>query len=49
VPSLRHPRLPESEPVCTSRIVLAMAALVLFILTFTIQPFAGASLVNYLH
>ena len=49
IPSLRHPALPDRQPVCKRRMALAIVGMILFVLTFTIQPFAGASLVNYLH
>ncbi len=47
--SLRHPRVPDDPPVTGWRSGLALAGLVLFLLTFTPQPFAGGSLMNYLH
>jgi hypothetical protein len=49
LPSLRHPPVPENPPLSKSRRWLAVAGLVLFILTFTLQPFAGGSLMNFLH
>jgi membrane-associated protease RseP (regulator of RpoE activity) len=49
LPSLRHPPVPEIPTLSRSRVWLAVAGLVLFILTFTLQPFAGGSLMNFLH
>jgi hypothetical protein len=49
LPSLRHPSVPEVPTLSRSRVWLAVAGLVLFILTFTLQPFAGGSLMNFLH
>lgn len=47
--SLRHPRVPDDPPVIRGRLGLVVAGFVLFVLTFTSQPFAGGSLMNYLH
>ena len=47
--NLRHPRVPDDPPVSGWRLGLALAGFVLFVLTFTLQPFAGGSLMNYLH
>lgn len=47
--SLRHPSVPNEAPVSGWRPWLAFAAFALFLLTFTPQPFAGGSLMNYLH
>jgi membrane-associated protease RseP (regulator of RpoE activity) len=49
LPSLRHPSVPEVPTLSRSRVWLAVVGLVLFILTFTLQPFAGGSLMNFLH
>ena len=49
LPSLRHPPVPEVPTLSRSRVWLAVAGLMLFILTFTLQPFAGGSLMNFLH
>ena len=49
LPSLRHPQVPEAPALSRSRYWLALAGLMLFILTFTLEPFAGGSLMNFLH
>lgn len=49
LPSLHHPTVPEEPLPTRSRKWLAVAGLALFILTFTLQPFAGGSLMNLLH
>jgi membrane-associated protease RseP (regulator of RpoE activity) len=49
LPSLRHPPVPEAPPLSRGRVWLALAGLLLFVLTFTLQPFAGGSLMNLLH
>lgn len=49
LPSLRHPPVPEVPPLSRWRGWLAVIGLVLFILTFTLQPFAGGSLMNFVH
>ncbi|HEY1498799.1 MAG TPA: site-2 protease family protein [Acidobacteriaceae bacterium] len=49
LPSLRHPSVAEIPPLSNGRRWLAVAGLVLFVLTFTLQPFAGGSLMHFLH
>lgn len=49
LPSLRHPSVADAQPLSLWRRRLVWAALLLFILTFTLQPFAGGSLMNFLH
>lgn len=49
LPSLKHPPVGETPPLTKWRGWLAVAALVLFALTFTLEPFAGGSLMNLLH
>jgi hypothetical protein len=49
LPSLRHPPVPETPALTRSRRWLAVVGLVLFALTFTLEPFAGGSLMNFLH
>jgi len=48
-PSLRHPRVPEQPPATRWRTWIAATGLLLFLLTFTPEPFAGGSLMNLLH
>jgi hypothetical protein len=49
LPSLRHPPVSETPALSKRCGWLAVAGLALFILTFTLQPFAGGSLMNFLH
>ncbi len=49
LPSQRHPSVPEEPHLTPGRGWLAIAGLVLFLLTFTLEPFAGGSLMNLLH
>ena len=49
LPSLRHPYVPEEPPLTRAGGWLAVAGLVLFLMTFTLEPFAGGSLMNLLH
>ena len=49
LPSLKHPPVSEAPPLTKWRGWLAVAGLVLFALTFTLEPFAGGSLMNLLH
>lgn len=48
LPGLRHPAVPNA-PLPRWRRRLAWVALLLFIFTFTLQPFAGGSLMSFLH
>ncbi len=49
LPSLHHPPVPETPELTKGRGWLAVAGLVLFMLTFTLEPFTGGSLMNLLH
>ncbi|MGA8528374.1 MAG: site-2 protease family protein [Acidobacteriaceae bacterium] len=49
LPSLRHPSVPRVPAQLGRRTWLAVAALVLLVLTLTPEPFAGGSLMNLLH
>lgn len=49
LPSLRHPSVPEAPALSKRSRWLAVAGLVLFALTFTLEPFQGGSLMNFLH
>ena len=48
VPALRHPRVPTEEPLDSKRIWLSVAALAIFILSFSANPFEGSSLLHYI-
>ncbi len=49
LPSLKHPPVSEAPQLTRGRGWLAFAGLILFILTFTLEPFASGSLMNLLH
>lgn len=49
LPSLHHPSVPQTPPLSPARRRLAWLALLLFALTFTIEPFSGGSLMSFLH
>lgn len=49
LPSLRHPPVPQAPPLTPVRRRLASAGLLLFVLTFTLEPFSGGSLMSFLH
>lgn len=48
LPSLRHPFVPAT-PLSPMRRRLGWAGLLLFVLTFTLEPFSGGSLMSFLH
>jgi membrane-associated protease RseP (regulator of RpoE activity) len=49
LPSMNHPPVAETPPLTRRHGWLAFAGLVLFALTFTLEPFAAGSLMNLLH
>jgi hypothetical protein len=49
LPAMRHPQVPMDLPLGRWRTVLAFAALLLFALTITLEPFLGSSLLHYIH
>jgi hypothetical protein len=49
LPSLGHPSVPNAPALSPWRRRLAWIGLLLFAFTFTLQPFAGGSLMNFLH
>ena len=49
LPSLNHPPVSEQPQLTRRSAWLAVAGLALFILTFTLEPFASGSLMNLLH
>lgn len=49
LPGLRHPLVPETPLLSPVRRRLAWVGFLLFALTFTVQPFAGGSLMSFLH
>jgi membrane-associated protease RseP (regulator of RpoE activity) len=48
LPAMRHPRVPPGSQLSHSRIVLAVAGALIFLLTFTPTPFHDASLLQLL-
>jgi Zn-dependent protease len=49
IPAMRHPRVPVQEPLRPSHYLLCAVTLLIFGLCFAAQPFAGNSLLHYLH
>jgi membrane-associated protease RseP (regulator of RpoE activity) len=49
IPAMRHPRVPVSQPLDRSRLILCAMALAIFALTFSAVPFADNSVREYLH
>jgi membrane-associated protease RseP (regulator of RpoE activity) len=48
IPAMRHPRVPADTELGTGRLLLGFVGLVLFLLTFTLTPFEGNSLLHLL-
>jgi membrane-associated protease RseP (regulator of RpoE activity) len=48
IPAMRHPRVNADQSLNPGRIVLGVSALLLFALTFTLEPFANSSILYYL-
>lgn len=49
IPAMRHPRVPIHEPLRPPHYLLCAITLGIFVLCFAAQPFAGSSLLHYLH
>jgi membrane-associated protease RseP (regulator of RpoE activity) len=49
IPALRHPRVPADQPLNGQRIWLSVAALAIFVLSFSANPFAGNSLLHFIN
>jgi membrane-associated protease RseP (regulator of RpoE activity) len=49
VPAMRHPNVPTSPGLRRGRLALGLVALLIFLLTFTVTPFYGNSLMHFLH
>jgi hypothetical protein len=49
LPAMRHPYVSMHQPLGFWRAALAVSALLLFLLTITLEPFLGSSLLHYLH
>ena len=49
LPAMRHPRVPAETELHPGRLVLGMIGIVIFLLTFTLTPFADSSLMHFFH
>jgi membrane-associated protease RseP (regulator of RpoE activity) len=49
IPTMRHPRVPIHKPLRPQHYLLCAVTLVIVVLCFAAQPFAGNSLLHYLH
>ncbi len=49
LPAMRHPRVTVEEPLNRGRLILCGVALLLFLLTFSVEPFAQSSVLHYLN
>jgi membrane-associated protease RseP (regulator of RpoE activity) len=48
IPAMRHPRVPTEQPLNRRHLLLSALALAIFVLTFSAEPFAGSSILEYL-
>jgi Zn-dependent protease len=48
IPAMRHPRVPTDQPLSRRHLVLSSLALAIFALTFSAEPLAGSSILEYL-
>ena len=48
IPAMRHPKVPDEQSLDLKRVLLALSALVMFVLALTPAPFAGSSILHYL-
>jgi membrane-associated protease RseP (regulator of RpoE activity) len=49
IPAMRHPKVPVQTELNRGRLVLGIIGILLFLLTFTVQPFDNNSLMHFLH
>lgn len=49
VPAMRHPKVPAQSELSTSRLILGLLGVLIFLLSFTFTPFYDASLMHFLH
>ena len=49
IPAMRHPKVPLDSSLSRSRLVLGIIGIAVFVLTFTLTPFADSSLLHLLH
>ena len=48
IPAMRHPRVPIDQPLDPKRLFLSLLTLAIFILTFSVAPFSGNSILHYI-
>jgi len=48
IPAMRHPNVPVDQPLYRKRMFLSAISLVIFLLTFSAEPFTNSSILNYL-
>ncbi len=48
IPAMRHPRVAVDQPLDNKRLLLSVACLIIFILTFAVEPFKNSSIQHYL-
>ena len=48
IPAMRHPRVAVEPPLNRSRMILGWVAALLFVLTFSVEPFSASSVLHYL-
>jgi membrane-associated protease RseP (regulator of RpoE activity) len=49
LPAMRHPKLPVETELTRGRLILGLIGIAIFLLTFTITPFYGNSLMHFIH
>jgi membrane-associated protease RseP (regulator of RpoE activity) len=49
LPAMRHPRVPVESELSMGRLILGLAGIAIFLLTFTLTPFYDNSLMHFLH
>ena len=49
LPAMRHPKVPVETELHPGRLVLGIIGIVIFLLTFTLTPFADSSLMHFFH
>jgi membrane-associated protease RseP (regulator of RpoE activity) len=49
IPAMRHPKVPINSGLKQGRLLLGVIGILIFLLTFTVQPFYDSSLMHFLH
>jgi membrane-associated protease RseP (regulator of RpoE activity) len=49
IPAMRHPNIPLESSLSRSRLILGIIGIAIFLLTFTLTPFADSSLLHFFH